>query len=189
MFVRDWMSAPVFVAPPDMLAEEALAYMERRKVRRLPVVLKNRLAGIVTKSDLLAEFGRHRPSSPATTWQLSDVMTRNPLSVGPDDTIETAAQIMLQKKISGLPVVKDDRVVGILTESDLFRALCDMLGIGEPGARLVMTVKDGDDVLGSIGRRLNGLTLRSLVTVHDSRRGRWVAVLRVRGRTAVRAQA
>jgi acetoin utilization protein AcuB len=90
--------------------------------------------------------------------------------------------MMLENKVSGLPVVEEGRVVGILTESDLFRALCQMLGIGEKGARVVMSVDDDDDLLARIRRRLSGLAMRSLVTVHDPKHGRWDVVLRVRGR-------
>jgi len=93
------------------------------------------------------------------------------------------------KKLDGrrywrVPVMDGEKVVGILTESDLFRALCGMLGIGEKGARVQMTVRDDADLLQNIRGRLNGLAVRSLVTVHDPRRNAWDVVMRVRGRAA-----
>jgi predicted transcriptional regulator len=183
MFVRNWMSAPAVVIPPAAAAGATLGFMEKRGIRRLPVVEDGRLVGIVTKSDLQAAPG----SGPAREIPVADVMTRSPLTADPDETLEEATKKMLDRKVSGLPVVDGGAVVGIITESDLFRALASMLGIGEKGARVVMTVKDDADLLGSVGRRLNGLAVRSLVTVHDPARGVWDVVLRARGRKAKRA--
>lgn len=174
MFVRHWMSAPAVVVPPVAPADATLGFMTKRRIRRMPVVDDGRLVGIVTRSDLEARRKANQT--------VNDVMTSAPLTVAPDDTLERAAAMMLENKVSGLPVVEDGRVVGILTESDLFRALCEMLGIGEKGARVVMSVDDDDDLLGRIRKRLSGLSMRSLVTVHDPKQGRWDVVLRVRGR-------
>lgn len=181
MFVRDWMSAPAITIGPKVTASAALAFLEKRKVRRAPVLEDGKLLGIVTKSDLLGG-GTHHAVHGITT--IANVMTRQPLTVQQDDTLETAAQLMLAKKISGVPVLDGDRVIGIITESDLFRALCGMLGIGERGARVQMTVADNADLLQGIRGRLNGLAVRSLVTVHDPKRNVWDVVMRVRGRTA-----
>jgi predicted transcriptional regulator len=173
MFVRAWMSAPAVVVPPVAPAHATLGFMEKRKIRRMPVVEDGRLVGIVTMGDL---------RSARRDDAVRDVMSSAPLTVAPDETLERAAGLMLEKKVSGLPVVEEGRVVGIITESDLFRALCEMLGIGERGARVVMSVDEGDDLLGRIRKRAGGLALRSLVTVHDRRHKRWDVVLRVRGR-------
>lgn len=182
MFVRNWMSAPAVVIPPVVPVGAALGFMEKRGIRRLPVVEDGRLVGIVTKSDLLAHLGGKKASRTKSEATVADVMARAPLSVGPGDTLEAASQLMLKKKFSGLPVLDEDQVVGIITESDLFRALCEMLGLGEKGARLILTVRDGEDLLGAIRKRLGGLAVRSLVTVHDPKRNAWDVVLRVRGR-------
>ena len=181
MFVRDWMSAPAITLGPDVTASAALAFLEKRNVRRVPVVEDGRLVGIVTKSDLLGAGQNHAVHGVTT---IANVMTKKPLTVQQDETLETAAQLMLSNKISGLPALDGDRVVGIITESDLFRALCEMLGIGERGARVQMTVRDDADLLQKVQGRLNGLAVRSLVTVHDPKRNVWDVVMRVRGRAA-----
>jgi acetoin utilization protein AcuB len=180
MFVRDRMSAPAIIIAPDATASLALAFMEKRKIRRLPVVQDGRLVGIITRSDLL-QAGRKTGTGPVRT--VAQVMTPKPITVRRDDTLETAAQIMTTRKVSGLPVLEGDQVVGILTESDLFRALCQMLGFGERGARVVMSIKDDQDVLDTIRGRLKKMAVRSLVTSHDSKRGMWDVVMRVRGRS------
>jgi acetoin utilization protein AcuB len=182
MFVRNWMSAPAIALGPGITASAALAFMEKRNIRRLPVVEDGNLVGIVTKSDLLGTAKKH---SAVTT--IANVMTRNPRTVQESDTLEAAASLMLKEKISGVPVMDGDFLVGIITESDLFRALCGMLGIGERGARVVMTVRDDADLLQNVRGRLNGLAMRSLVTVHDPKRNVWDVVMRVRGRTAAQS--
>lgn len=179
MFVRDRMSAPAITLAPDVTASAAISFMEKRKVRRLPVVQDGKLVGIVTLSDLHGA-GKKEHVGPVTT--LANVMAKKPVTIQRDETLETAAQLMISKKISGLPVMDGDKLVGILTESDLFRALCDLLGFGEGGARVVMSVDDDSNLLETIRGRLNRMTIRSLVTVHDPKRSVWDVIMRVRGR-------
>jgi CBS domain-containing protein len=180
MFVRDRMSAPAVVVGPRATASSALAFMDKRKIRRLPVVENGKLIGIVTRSDLEASAKRILGGS---VTRVSQIMTPKPLSVQQDETLEAAAQLMMTKKVSGLPVLAGDRVVGILTESDVFRALCQMMGFGERGARVMVSVNDDQDLLDTIRARLNRMAVRSLVTVHDPKRNAWDVIMRVRGRS------
>ena len=182
MFVRNWMSAPAVVIPPVVPAGSALSFMEKRQIRRLPVVEDGLLLGIVTRSDLITALGKDKMKRRGQERSVDEIMTRKPVTIGQEDTLERAAQLMLQKKISGIPVVDGTLVVGIITESDIFRALCQILGVGEKGARVIMSVDDREDVLGVVKKRLNGLTMRSLATYHNSSLNRWEVVLRVRGR-------
>lgn len=179
MFVRNFMTAPVLGLPPGVTVTLALEFLQKRKIRRAPVVQDGKLLGIVTLGDLTGSGKKHGDKSVTT---LANVMTKNPVTVEPEETLESAAQKMLTKQISGLPVVAGGRLVGILTESDLFRALCSMMGIGEKGARLTLSVPDKSDLLEGIRGRLAGLAVRSLVTMHDSKRNVWDVVMRVRGR-------
>lgn len=129
--VAEGMSAPPVVIAPSTSIEAAQLLMRRQQVRRLPVVEAGRLVGIITLGDLRAA----QPSA-ATTLSIHErrallgkvtvaaCMTRNPLTVGPDASLLEAAQLILDHRISGLPVVADGRVVGIITESDLFQLLC-----------------------------------------------------------------
>lgn len=180
MFVRNWMSTPVVSIEPEIPVPNALSLMEKHRVRRMPVVRDGRLAGIVTLSDLHAVAGK--AGKRGKNKLVRDVMSRRVLTVSPDETLERAAQTMLEKKISGLPVVDGEKVVGIITESDLFRALCGLLGIAEPGARLVLSVSEDEDVLNTVRDRVKGLALRSLATYRNPEKRRWEIVARVRGR-------
>ncbi|NJN15082.1 MAG: CBS domain-containing protein [Oscillochloris sp.] len=127
--VRDWMSRDVHVVRPDTSAFEAYDSMRRHNIRRLPVVdLDGRLLGIVTRSDIEQampqsrgeEDRRHGLFELAGTV-VSDLMTQNPLTVTPESSIRNAAATIMRAKVSGLPVVANDRLVGIITESDIFR--------------------------------------------------------------------
>ena len=137
--------------------------------------------GIVTRSDLLAVAGREKNSRRGSDRTVGDIMTRRVITVAPDETLERAARLMLQKKISGLPVVGEGGLEGIVTESDVFRALGEMLGVESSDARIVLTARDDEDILRKVSEHLDGLKLSSLTTWHNRAQKRWEIVMRVRG--------
>lgn len=115
--VRDWMSRDVATVAIDSPAEEAGALMAQLGVRRAPVMDNGRLVGIISYSDLRALSAADIAGRPA-----GEIMTIDPLTVSPYDTIGRAAQVMLQHRIGGLPVVDNHgALVGIITESDIFK--------------------------------------------------------------------
>ena len=135
MLIKDRMTRSPITAPPEMPMQEALKLMRERGIRRLPVVdKKGKLVGIVSDRDLL-----HASPSDATSlsvWELNyllskvtlkEVMTKNVITVTPETPVQEAARIMAEKKIGGLPVVQAGKVVGIITETDLFRVLLELL--------------------------------------------------------------
>jgi acetoin utilization protein AcuB len=146
MLAKERMSHPVITVYPDLPIQEALKLMREERVRRFPVVDKRgRLVGIVSEKDLL-----HAAPSDATSlsiWELNylvskvtveKVMTREVITITEDTPLEEAARIMADHKIGGLPVVRDGEVVGIITETDLFKIFLEMLGGREPGVRLTV---------------------------------------------------
>jgi acetoin utilization protein AcuB len=128
--VQDWMTHDPITIDPQTTLPEASRLMKECSIRRLPVVDNGRLVGIVTLGDL-------REASPSQATSLSiyelnyllsrltvgEIMTREPISIAPDTSIEAAARLMLEHKIGSLPVVDANKVVGIITESDIFRLL------------------------------------------------------------------
>jgi acetoin utilization protein AcuB len=186
MFVRNWMRSPAVEVRPDIPARAALDFMGKKRIRRLPVVDAGRLVGIVTKSDLDGVVGKAREAGGREETFVRDVMTRDPVVVAPDETLEKAVGLMIEHKVSGLPVVDDTRLVGIITESDAFLALAELLGVAEKGARVAFEVDEDADLLGAVRRRLSGLALRSLATWHNAGSRRWEVVMRVRGRVPAR---
>ncbi|HRV96091.1 MAG TPA: CBS domain-containing protein [Anaerolineae bacterium] len=132
-YVKDWMSRDVITITPDVTLPEAHQLMTENDIRRLPVVKDGRLVGIVTLGDV-----REAEPSGATSlsiWELNyvisrltveKIMTPEPRVIVQDATIREASKMMLDYKISGLPVVDDDgRLVGIITESDIFRMVVE----------------------------------------------------------------
>lgn len=174
MFVRDWMSSPPIRCSPEATRVEARARMEEHAIRRMPVFAQGRLAGIVTLSDLTSS----RPGD-----RVEDVMTRDPVTVPPDETLERAALLMLSRRISGLPVVEGE-VIGMITETDIFRALVEVMGMHEKGARVVFALKNPDHLIDEVREHAGELQVRSVVTYHDPHGGERRAVLRLRGKPA-----
>src|SRR5512135_898144 len=150
MRVDHWMTRYPVTVDKDESVGAAIQLMKERKIRRLPVVEGSTLVGIVTDRDL-----KEAQPSKATSldiWELhflldklkvSDVMSTRLATIGPDDTIEKAAMIMLERKIGGLPVVDaKDALVGILTQGDVFRALVDVTGVKFKKTRVSLLVPD-----------------------------------------------
>ena len=134
MNVQDYMASPVITIPSDTGVQEALVLMKEHKFRRLPILnSRGKLVGIVTERDLL-----HVAASPATSlsiWELNyllakmkvdEVMTKNVVVIRPTSSADEAARLLLKHKIGGIPVVDEkNNVIGVITESDIFRAFIE----------------------------------------------------------------
>ena len=133
IFVSEWMSSPVTLVGRDTSVADAYNIMMQRGIRRLPVVDGERLLGIVTLGDL--REARPSPASSLSIYELNyllakltvgEVMTYDPYTTTPTTPIQHAARIMLDRKISGLPVVDEEgKLAGIITETDVFRMVID----------------------------------------------------------------
>jgi acetoin utilization protein AcuB len=181
VFVREWMTAPAVVAPASMAAPQALGFMEEHKIRRLPVVEDRLLVGLVTQGDLMKALGPYPSMWRRLKLKVSDVMKVDPVSVSPEDTLEAVARLMMDRKIGGIPVVEDRVPVGMITESDVFRALCEILGFGDKSARVAFTAPADGDVLAEVRDRLKDRQMRTLMAHLDENRKLWEVVLRLRG--------
>ena len=149
MFVGERMSRPVISVTPDTPINEALAMFRKEHIRRAPVVKDGRLVGIVSERDLL----NAAPSSVTTlsVWEMNyligkvkvkDVMSKKVITVDQDTPIEEAARIMADKKIGGMPVMSADKVVGIITETDLFKIFLELMGARQKAIRVTATIED-----------------------------------------------
>ncbi len=158
MLVRDRMSKNPITITADAHIDEALKVMRDNKVRRLAVVDKDgRLAGIVAEMDLL--YASPSPATSLSVYEIhylmaritvQDVMTKDVLSIEEDTPLEEAARIMVDNKIGGLPVVRNGTLVGIITETDLFKIFLELLGAREKGVRLTLRTPNKKGVLASI---------------------------------------
>jgi acetoin utilization protein AcuB len=158
MLVKERMTHPVIVIHPEMPVQEALKRMRDEHIRRFPVADKHdRLIGIVSERDLL-----HAAPSDATSlsiWEINyllskliveKVMTRKVITVPDDAPLEEAARIMADYKIGGLPVTHGGKLVGIITETDLFKIFLEMLGGREAGLRLSLLISIERGELGKL---------------------------------------
>jgi len=127
MLVREWMTSPAIMVSPTMEAQEALDLMAELRFRRLPVEQEGSIVGIVTRGDLEAKLGWDRLAWRRLDRRVGDAMTPHPFTVGPEDPLEKAVELMLQHRIGGIPVVEHEKVVGIVTESDVFRAFVQVM--------------------------------------------------------------
>ncbi|MGA9191946.1 MAG: CBS domain-containing protein [Anaerolineales bacterium] len=156
------MTHPVITVEPDTPVQEALNMMRRENVRRMPVTdSAGHLVGIVAERDLL-----HASPSDATSlsvWELNyllskivvkEVMTKDVVTITEDTLLETAARIMADRKIGGIPVMRDSKVVGIMTETDLFKIFLEILGARKAGVRLTVMVPNKPGELAQITKAI-----------------------------------
>lgn len=165
MLVGERMTRNPVTINEEASIDEGLHLMRERKVRRLPVLdASGRMVGIVSDKDLL-----HAAPSPATSLSVYElhyllskltikrVMSSPVITVSQGTPVEEAARIMADNKIGGLPVMENDQLVGIITETDIFKILLELLGARTPGVRVTVVVKEAKGVLAQISRSLADL--------------------------------
>ena len=173
MFVKARMTPNPVTVTPDVSVSEAFSIMKERQFRRIPVVQGGKLIGIVTEKEL-------QQVSPPTATSLcvfelnyllenttnTLAMSKDPITVQDDDLIEKAALLMRTNKVGALPVMHGDKLVGIITESDIFDAFIDTMGFRNPGVRLDLCLRDpgGDipavtQVISQAGGKISHLTM------------------------------
>ena len=172
MIVKEVMRTNVVFISSETKITEAKNIMMENKFSKLPVVDYGKLVGIVTKNDLL----KAEPSL-ATTLDMFEigyllskltvkkVMMTNVITVSPEEVVEEAARIMVDNEISCLPVVKDDALIGIITESDLFNLFTDMFGARQKGVRVVAFVDDKPGQLAKVTKEISDLNANIISAV------------------------
>lgn len=148
MLVRQKMTKKPITTSIDMSVPDALNLMHEKKIHRLPVLDPHgKLVGIITEGDLL-----YASPSPATTlnvWEMhallaklkvEKVMTRKVFTVAEDTPVEEAARIMVDKRIGGLPVLRETELIGIITETDIFKVFISLFGALRPGVRVSASI-------------------------------------------------
>ena len=162
MLVGERMSHPVITVSPKTPMQEAHKLMRDENIRRLPVVdQRGKMLGIVSESDFL----HASPSdvSSLSVWEMNymlskvtveKIMTRAVISTSSDTPIEEAARTMVDNKIAGLPVLKDGELVGIITETDLFKVFLEMLGARETGVRITVLIENKPGTLAELTKSI-----------------------------------
>lgn len=151
MIIADRMKKNPGVATPDMSISDAKAKMKAEKVHRLPVLDENRrLVGVISEKDIL--LSTPSPASTLSTFEMNalldklkvkSIMTREPLTIQKDTTIEEAVRLMVENDLSCLPVMDESGyLIGIVSKSDLFKILLELLGAKHEGVRVEALVQD-----------------------------------------------
>lgn len=190
MKVKDRMSKGTKIVGLDTSLTEAFRIMKENGIRRLPVMDKEKLVGIVTLSDLnqaspssATSLSIHELNYLLARTKIKDIIPKKQkiLTIGPENYIETAAKLMRSNKISGLPVVENGKLVGIITETDIFDALIDILGVKTAHSRIDFYVKERPgslaEVTGLIGEK--GINILNTVMYFDEKKNRYKMILRI----------
>jgi acetoin utilization protein AcuB len=133
---QDFMKREVVTLSPDASAFEALRLCHVRRIRHIPIVADGRVVGIISDRDLRdasPSLGDSERVNTMKAMRVGDVMSRKVITASPQDTIVRAAREMYERKIESLPVVDEEELVGIVTSSDVMRALVSLSGASEPG--------------------------------------------------------
>ena len=169
MLVKNWMSKTVITADVNDSMNKVMDLMKEHEIGMVPVMKKGKLVGIVTDRDL-----KRSSASDATTLEihellfliskikLKDIMTKDPITVPFDFTVEEAAEVLMKNRISGAPVVdQHGKVVGTITKGDMFRVLISLTGVGKRGIQFAFqvedlpgTIKDVADIIRHYGGRM-----------------------------------
>lgn len=172
MLVENWMNPNVITADVSDSMLDASKILKERGIRHLPVLSQGKLVGVVTDRDLKRASPSDATSLEAhellyiiANIKLGEIMTKNPITIPYNYTVEEAAEILLEKKISGMPVVdKEGKVVGTITQTDIFKVLIALTGIGKRGIQFSFlledrpgSIKDVADIIRKFGGRMTSI--------------------------------
>ena len=178
MLVKNWMSKNAITANINDSMQDAMKYLKEHDIHMLPVMKKGKLVGIITDRDL-----KKASASDATTLEVhellyllmkikvKDIMTRDVITVPPDYTMEETAQVLQKNRISGAPVVDaDGQLVGTITQTDLFRVLISLTGVGNGGIQFGFQVEDRPGSIKEVADiiRIYGGRMVSILSSYDN---------------------
>jgi len=190
MRIRDVMTKNPITIDSETLVVDAQRIMKENNIRRLPIVDKGKLVGIVTKHDLLeaspspaTSLSIHELNYLLSKMKVKEIMRKNPITISPDTPFEEALRIGQEKKVGSFPVLEDGKLVGIVTESDIVRFMSRVLGIREEGSRITIEGlggKLGDlEKIISIASQHNTIVL-SMISLPRPEKKDWMIVLRLK---------
>jgi acetoin utilization protein AcuB len=184
------MTRNLVTLSPEASVAEALTLCRERRIRHMPILEERRLVGIVSDRDLRdasPALGDPERASALQKIQVGDVMTREVITADPQDPIENAAQVMYEHKINALPVVDEgssvaeEELLGIVTSSDVMRALVMLAGLPEPGCRIEVQVPDRTGILAEVVGKIHDLEVDivSVLSDPDRRSGKRTMVFQL----------
>jgi acetoin utilization protein AcuB len=182
MLVKNWMGREVITIDINDSMQRANKLMKEHGISRLPVMNKGELVGIITDRDLKSASASdanaleiHELLYLVSTIKVREIMTKDPITVPPDYTLEETAEILLNNKISGVPVVENNnQMVGIITQTDLFRAMVSFTGVGKKGIQFGFLLEDRPGSIKEVAdiiREYSGRMLSILSTYQRAPKG------------------
>jgi len=190
MRIRDMMTKNPVTVDSETLVMDARKIMKENNVRRLPVVDKGKLMGIITKHDILeaspspaTSLSVHELNYLLSKMKVKEIMKKNTVTLTPDTPFEEALKIGQEKKIGSFPVLENGKLVGIATESDIVRFLTRALGVREEGSRITIEglggkLSDLEKII-SIVNQHNTIVL-SMISLPRTEKKEWMIVLRLK---------
>lgn len=189
MLVGRRMRTSLITLTKDATLARARELLHTHRIRHLPVVEGDRLLGILTDRDIrqaspssAAGISPDRTAAFLAQIPVSEAMVKDVRTVSPYTTIEEAARLMIEHKIGCLPVTESDRLVGIITETDILGVLVDVMGIREPSTRIELTLPDRSGALADVTRiiKTHGVNISSIVTMPHWEPGKRLAIIRLK---------
>lgn len=189
MLVGRRMRTSLITVTKDATLAQARALLHSHRIRHLPVVEGDRLLGILTDRDIrqaspssAAGISPDRTAAFLAQIPVTEAMVRDVRTVSPYTTVEEAARLMIEHKIGCLPVTEADRLVGIITETDILGVLVDVMGIREPSTRFELTLPDRPGALAEVTRiiKTHEVNISSIVTLPHWEPEKRLAVIRIK---------
>lgn len=163
MIIERRMTRNPVTATPDMSISEASTLMKQEKVHRLPVLDKDKkLVGLITEKDIL--YASPSPASSLSIHEMAyllskltvkKLMSKNVVTINKDTTVEEAARMMVDQDLSCLPVLEGDKLIGIVSKSDMFKILLELFGARHFGIRVSFVVEDKPGTIAKISQALS----------------------------------
>lgn len=190
MRIRDVMTRNPITVDSDTYVLDAQKIMKENNIRRLPIVDKGKLVGIVTQHDLLAaspspatSLSIHELNYLLSKMKVKEVMHKNPVTFTPDTPFEEALKVGQEKKIGSFPVVEKGKLVGIATESDIVRFLTHALGVREEGSRITIeglgsSLSELEKIIQIVNQ--HGTIILSMISLPRPEKKDWMIVLRLK---------
>ena len=190
MLVGQRMSRPVITVSPDLPITEALTLLKRNNIRRAPVVKRGKMVGIITFADIMNASPSQATS--LSIWEVNyliskitveAVMTKKVLTVQEDIPIEDAAKLMADTKVGGLPVMRGKEIVGMITETDLFKVFLELMGARQMGVRVSYLMVNRAGEIAKVSKVLyeNGGNILSLGTFAGETQSNVLVTMKIEG--------
>ncbi|HWR72537.1 MAG TPA: CBS and ACT domain-containing protein [Nitrospirota bacterium] len=192
MFVTDWMTKKVITVGPDDSISDALALMKENCIKHLPVLKGGKLKGIISDRDI-KEFSPSKATSLdvyeihylLARAKVRDSMKTRVITTSPDTPVEEAALVLMDRAVGCLPVMEDDKLVGIISDRDIYHALVDITGVRHGGHRVCLTIEDRPGSIREVADiiRDHGFRLQGILTSYEGvREGYRKVVIRTKGK-------